>query len=867
MDSLETPSNLLNGTKQDSQRGPSWWLLLRLALRDFRGGLRGFGIFLASIALGVAAITGVGSVSAALKDGLAQQGRAILGGDASFNLVQHEINAPERDFFLQQGRLSSVALMRAMARGDNGEAALVEIKAVDGSYPLAGELGLEPPLPLADALAEREGAFGIVAEAALLAKLGLSLGSRLTIGDTPFELRSVLAAEPDHFFGAIGFGPRVLISEAALRATGLLQPGALTKWAYRVLLNGATTSDSQLDAFTEAVKQKFPEAGWDVRTRKNISPQFSRNLDRFTEFLTLVGLTSLIVGGIGVANAIAGFVERKRPVIATLKAVGASGSTVFALMLTQTMLVALVGVTIGAALGAALPFVAVWGFGSLLPFPLAPAVFPTAIGKGVLYGLLTALAFSAGPLGHAHDVPVQALFRAEIEPRRTLPRPRYIALILSAAVGLASTFLVFATDRGLVLIYMAATLAAFAVLRGASFLIMFGAKKIPHMRNFALRLAIGNIYRPGALTPSVVLSLGLGVALLVTLTLIDGNISAELKPSLIGKTPSFYFLDVQNAKAGEFTAFLKSHAPDSKIELVPMLRGRIIRLNGLQVGVAQPKQSVAWVLEGDRGITFAPSLPEGSVLIKGAWWPSDYTGPPLVSMENEAAEGLGLAVGDEVTVNVLGREIGAKIANTRKVNWRSYGINFVLVFSPNSFAGAPFADLATLTFEDASSPARESSILRETARKFPSITSIRVKDALDTVNAVVAQLAFAVRGASSVAFLASILVLGGALAAGQTARIHDAVVLKTLGATRSRLLAAYIFEYSALGFCTALFGVAAGGAAAYAIVDQVMKLDFLWLWPQTFIAAVAAVSVTIGLGLLSTWWILGRKPAPYLRDL
>lgn len=864
---METPSNLLNGTKQDLQRGPSWWLLLRLALRDFRGGLRGFGIFLASIALGVAAITGVGSVSSALKDGLAQQGRAILGGDASFNLVQHEINAPEREFFLQQGRLSSVALMRAMARGDNGEAALVEIKAVDGTYPLAGELGLEPPLPLADALAEREGAFGIVAEAALLAKLGLSLGSRLTIGDMPFELRSVLAAEPDHFFGAIGFGPRVLISEAALRATGLLQPGALTKWAYRVLLNGATASDSQLDAFTEAVKQEFPEAGWDVRTRKNISPQFSRNLDRFTEFLTLVGLTSLIVGGIGVANAIAGFVERKRPVIATLKAVGASGSTVFALMLTQTMLIALVGVTIGAALGAALPFVAVWGFGSLIPFPLAPAVFPTAIGKGVLYGLLTALAFSAGPLGHAHDVPVQALFRAEIEPRRTLPRPRYIALIVCAALGLASTFLVFATDRGLVLIYMAATLAAFAVLRGASFLIMFGAKKIPHMRNVALRLAIGNIHRPGALTPSVVLSLGLGVALLVTLTLIDGNISAELKPSLIGKTPSFYFLDVQNAKAGEFTAFLKSHAPGSKIELVPMLRGRIIRLNGLQVGVAQPKQSVAWVLEGDRGITFAPSLPEGSVLINGAWWPSDYTGPPLVSMENEAAEGLGLAVGDEVTVNVLGREITAKIANTRKVNWRSYGINFVLVFSPNSFAGAPFADLATLTFEDASSPARESSILRETARKFPSITSIRVKDALDTVNAVVAQLAFAVRGASSVAFLASILVLGGALAAGQTARIHDAVVLKTLGATRSRLLAAYIFEYSALGLCTALFGVAAGAAAAYAIVDQVMKLDFLWLWPQTFLAAAAAVSVTIGLGLLSTWWILGRKPAPYLRDL
>jgi putative ABC transport system permease protein len=867
MELRETPSILVNGTKKDPKRRLRWPLVLRLALRDFRGGLSGFAIFLASIALGVAAITGVSSVSLSLKDGLIQQGRAILGGDASFDLVQHELTAPQREFLADQGRLSAVALMRAMARGDNGEAALVEIKAVDHAYPLAGDVILDPVLPLADALAERNGAFGIAADAALLAKLGVSLGSRLTIGDMRFELRAVLVTEPDHFAGGIGFGPPVLISEAGLCATGLIEPGALIKWRYRVAVDDAPASDIKLTALTEAAQKKFPEAGWDVRTRKNISPQFSRNLDRFTEFLTLVGLTSLIVGGIGVANAIAGFVERKRPVIATLKAVGATGSTVFVLMLTQAMMVALAGVMLGVVLGSALPFIAVWGFGSLIPFPLAPAIFPDAIGKGILYGLLTALAFSAGPLGRAHDVPVQALFRAEIEPGRTIPRPRYIILILAAAFGLASTILIFATDRRLVLIYMAATLAAFAMLRTASFLIMFGAKKLPHTRNVAFRLAIGNIHRPGALTPSVVLSLGLGVALLVTLTLIDGNIRGELNHSLAGKTPSFFFLDVQSAKAEAFTDFLKGHAPDSKIELVPMLRGRIIRLNGLQVGAARPKQSVAWVLEGDRGITFADSVPEGSSLIKGDWWPKDYIGPPLVSMETEVAEGLGLEIGDEITVNVLGRDITAKIANTRKVNWRSYGINFVLVFSPNSLAGAPFADLATLTFENVGDSARETALLRDAARNFPSVTSIRVKDAFDAANNVVAQLAFAVRGASSVAFLASILVLGGALAAGQHARIHDAVVLKTLGATRSRLLAAYICEYGLIGLCTALFGVAAGGGAAYAIIRRVMDLDFVWLWPQALIAAAAAVIVTIGLGLLSTWWILGRKPAPYLRDL
>ena len=857
----------LTKARRHHAKGLRWPLVLRFALRDFRGGLRGFGIFLASIALGVAAITGIGSVSLSLKDGLARQGRAILGGDASFDLAQRELSAPERDFLGRQGRLSAVALVRAMARRDDGEVALVEIKAVDETYPLAGEAVVDPAIPLADALALRGGAFGLVADAALIGRLGLAIGSRLTIGGARFELRAVLVSEPDRLASGIRFGPPALISREALRATGLLEPGSLVRWHYRVVLPGTPASDAEVAALTEAAQQRFRDAGWEVRTRNNISPQFSRNLDRFTEFLTLVGITSLIVGGVGVANAMRGFVERKRQTIAILKALGATGSTVFALMLTQALLVASAGAALGAAFGAALPFVAASAFGPLIPFPIAPAIYPAAIAKGLFYGFVTALAFSAGPLGGAHDVPVQALFRAGIEPRRTKPRPRYLVLTLAVALCLVSTVVVFAADRRLVLIYLGATLAAFILLRLASFVIMTGAKKLPHPRGVALRLAVGNIHRPGALTSSVVLSLGLGVALLVALTLIDGNISAELHHSIAGKTPSFFFLDVQSAKAEAFADFLHGQAPEGKIELVPMLRGRIVKLNGTPAGAARPKQSVAWVLEGDRGITFAQSVPAGSSVIEGNWWPRDYRGPPLVSVESEIAEGLGLAIGDEVTVNVLGRDITAKLASTRKVNWRSYGINFVLVFSPNSLAGAPFGELATLTFADGGDPARETALLRATARSFPSVTSIRVKDALDAVNTVVGQLAFAVRAASSVAFLASILVLGGALAAGQHARARDAVVLKTLGATRSRLLAAYIYEFGLIGLCTALFGVAAGSAAALAIVAHVMDLEFVWLWPQAVAAAAGAVVVTICLGLLGTWRVLGRKPGPYLRDL
>ncbi|HTV34381.1 MAG TPA: FtsX-like permease family protein, partial [Methylocella sp.] len=731
-------------------------LALRIALRDFRGGLRGFGIFLACIALGVAAIVGVSSLSSTLKDGLARQGRTILGGDVTFNLFSRTLEPAEKDFLEGQGRLATVALMRAMARSEAGEAALVELKAVNGTYPLAGEVRLDPTMALADALAERDGVYGLVADAGLFERLNLKTGARVMIGAAHFELRATLIDEPDRLASGIGFGPRVFITQEALRATSLLQPGAIVRWANRVALKGEPASDEEVAAFVDKAKTRFPEAGWEIRTRENISPLFSRNLERFTEFLTLIGLTSLIVGGVGVANAVTGFVERKRPTIAILKSLGASGPRVFGLMLTQTLLVASAGIVAGALIGSALPFLITASFGGLFPFPLAPGLYPVAIAKGVLYGYLIALAFSAGPLGRVHDMPVQALFRGAIESSTRSVRPRYRILTFAATVCILASVLGFAKDPMLALIYMAATVAAYFLLRAAAFLIVLGARKAPHAKNVALRLAIGNIHRPGALTPSVVLSLGLGLALLVALTLIEANIRAELDPVTTHAIPSFFFVDVQNADAERFASFLKRRAPDADIELVPMLRGRIVRLNDQPVEAVHAKPNAAWVLEGDRGITFSDFVPQGSEVTSGDWWPKDYQGPPLVSIDGEIADGLGLSIGDTVTVNVLGRELTAKLANRRKLNWGRLGINFVLVFSPNSLAGAPYTNLATLSTEGGLNPAREAALVRETAREFPAVSIIRVKEALDAASALAGQLALAVRGAASVAILAAI---------------------------------------------------------------------------------------------------------------
>ena len=765
--------------------------MARFALRDLRGGLGGLRIFLLCIALGVAAIVGRRkSRFGRSNDGLGREGRVILGGDASFSLIHRRLSAAEQQFLEGYGSLSTVATMRAMARAPNDDATLVELKAVEPSWPRIGAAVLSPPIPLGEALSEKDGAFGAAAEEALLARLNLKLGDVIRIGEAKFTIRTILTSEPDRLATGVGLGPRVLISQAALDATGLVQPGSLVRWTTRVIMGGAGRSAGRSGGprtSSAEAKRAFPHAGWEARSRLNVSPDFSRDLDRFAEFLTLAGLLSLVVGGVGVANAAQGFVERKRATLAILKAIGATGAAVVGLAVLEFSIVALIGALAGAALGAAIPFAVDWLFGSLLPIPLAPSIEPGVIALGVAFGLLTALAFSIAPLGQAHDLPVTMLIRDLAEERQGWPRTRYIAGAAMAAAALIALAVLTSPQRSIAAYVACATIAAFLALRLVALGVALIARRAPKLRPIEWRMALSAIERPGALTASVVLSLGLGLAALVALTLIDANMRAELLRSEPGVTPSFFFLDVRGADAGAFRDFLERESPGVKISETPMMRGRFIRIGDTPVDAVKPSDNVAWALEGDRGVTFAEKLPEGSELVAGKWWPADYSGPPLVSMEKEVADGLGLRVGDTVVVNVLGRDIAAKVANLRKVNWRSFAINFVLVYSPNTLKGAPYTELVSAALPPGAGPEAEIALLRAAARLFPSVASIRVREALENVEALVAKLALAVRAATGVALTTSVLVLAGALAANRRARLADATILKILGATRGRL--------------------------------------------------------------------------------
>lgn len=838
----------------------------RLAVRELRSGVRGFGVFLACLALGVAAIAGVASLSRSLSDSLAHQGSVILGGDAALSLSAREATPVEQNYLEERGRVTVVATMRAMARAGEDNTTLVELKAVDSNYPLTGDITLSPDTGLLTALASPEGAYGAVADPALLARLNINVGDRIKIADADFEITGTIDSEPDKLGTGIGFGPRLIITNGALRRSGLLQPGSLVRWSYRIALEDPTARG--LQEFVAETRARFPDAGWEIRTRDKASPQLERNVRRFSEFLTLVGLTALLVGGVGVANAVKYYLDRKSRTIATLKALGATGGTVFAIYFIEVGLLALAGIALGLIAGALIPYAFAWGFGALVPLPFMPSVQPRALMLAALYGAVITAAFVIWPIGKAHDTRVSALFRDMVEPVRSLPRRRYIAATAIAVAVLMALAVLSAQDRRIALIYVVSSALVFLVLRLLGSAIMAVARRLPHPRSTTLKLALSNIHRPGALTPTIVLSLGLGLSLLVTLALIESNLQRQLNHTLPDQAPSFFFVDVPSNEAQRFDAFVREHAPeDVRLNAVPMLRGRIVSIKGVPAENIKPDPEVAWVLQSDRGITYTQDLPDGSRIAAGNWWPADYDGPPVVSFEKRAADLLGLKVGDDIVVNVLGRNITASVANLRTVDWENLGINFIMLFPPNAFQGAPHSMLETLAYPGGSNLDTEMKLIREVAKAFPSVTAVRVKEALKAISDLVGQLSLGIRAAAAITLVASILVLAGALAAGHHTRVYDAVILKTLGATRRKLVLVYAIEYALLGFITALIAIAAGTLAGAYVVKEVMRFSFVFAAQAAILAASVAVLLTVLFGLVGTWRALGQKPATVLRNL
>jgi putative ABC transport system permease protein len=829
-------------------------LPLRLALRDLRGGIAGLRLLALCLFLGVAALAGVGSLSAAILGSLSERGQAILGGDIQVALSQRAATPEELAAFEGEGQVSLVTRMRAMAgRLDGAESVLVELKGVDAAYPLYGNLRLQP-----GALAKRPQGRQVAIGPELADRLAISVGDSIRIGAATLQVIGLIAEEPDRVGQGFTFGSTALTGPEGLEATGLVQPGSLYSNAYRIKLPAGVAPDPVVDGLFD----RFKGAGLRIQDRSNGAPGARRFIERLGQFLTLVGLTALVVAGIGVGNGVASYLDGKTNTIATLKLLGATRRTLFLSYFLQIGLVALGAILAGLAVGALTPALVTAVAGDALPVPPRLALYAQPLLVSAAYGLLIALVFALLPLARAGAVPAASLFRGSLDPLR---RPGWwpALLVLLAAAAIAALAVATARERGFAAGFIGAALGLLLVLTLLGALIRWTASRLARPHNPVFRLALANLHRPGAQTGRLVVALGLGLTLFTTLAVIETNLSGQIRTTIPAKAPSFFLLDIPSGEVPRFRALAAATAPGGELVTIPSLRGSVVAVGSRRVEEMKDLPPEAWFLRGDRGLTYAATLPEGSRLVSGRWWPADYAGPPLVSLNVEAARAVGLKVGDTITLSILGREVEARIASLREIDWDTMGFNFVIVFAPGTLESAPHSFMATIAMPEA----QERPFARAVSRAFPSVSAIRVKEVVETVAGMLTQLATAVRAAASVAILAGIAVLVGALAASRRARTYDSVILKMLGATRGRILAAQALEFSALAVVVSAVAFALGTGSGWYVVVKVLELAWAPGWAMIFATLAAGALVTLALGLLGSLPALAARPARALRTL
>ncbi|MDF1717625.1 MAG: FtsX-like permease family protein [Antarcticimicrobium sp.] len=835
-------------------------LAARFARRELRGGLRGFRIFLACLALGVAAIAAVGSVRAAIEAGLAREGAALLGGDAEMEFTYRFASDAERAWIAgTAARTSEIVDFRSMAvveQDGQADRALTQVKAVDGAYPLIGSVTLTPEMPLDAALAGRDGVPGAVMERVLIDRLGMAPGDRFKLGLQEFVLMAALEREPDGAAAGFSLGPRTIVATPALDASGLLAPGTLFSTKYRLDLPGG----ADLPALETAAKARFEASGLRWRDARNGAPGVAEFVRRLGAFLVLVGLSGLAVGGVGVSAAVRAYLADKTQVIATLRTLGADRATIFQTYFIQIGALSVLGIALGLVLGGGVPVLLGPLIGAQLPVPAVFTLYPRPLGEAALYGFLTALIFTLWPLARTEEVRAATLFREALSSARLLPAPRYLLVIgtaLALLIGLAAWFngaprLTFWTAGGIA--------GALALLTLAARLMRHLARRGAHVAHGhpALRWALAAIASRQEGAGSVVLSLGLGLSVLSAVGQIDGNLRNAISGNLPEVAPSYFFVDIQKDQMPGFRERLENDAAVSRLETAPMLRGVITRIND------RPAREVAgdhWVVRGDRGVTYADRPGQTTRITDGAWWPEGYTGPPQISFAAEEAAEIGLSLGDTMTVNVLGRDITATVTSFREVDFSTAGMGFILTMNPAALAGAPHSFIATVYAE----PQAEAAILRDLAGRFPNITAIRVRDAIDRVSGVLAGIAAATSWGAGISLVTGFLVLIGAAAAGVGARTYEAAVLKTLGASRRRILLSFALRSALLGAAAGLVALGAGIAGSWAVTRQVLETDFTVIWPAALAIVLGGVLTTLAAGLLFAWRPLAARPARVLR--
>jgi len=857
---------------------------LRMSLRESRRSRGRIALFMACIAVGVAAIVVVAGLSASVNDGVRSEGRQLMAGDVSVegrrplpDNLDDVVARFEADTKYPPGAVQRADLrefVSVVLKPGSNATQLAEMKAVQGGYPFYGRLRLDPDKPLQELLSAQT----VVVAQELLAKMDTKVGEELTIGGAAFRIAGAVLEEPDKVGVSFTLGPRVFLSPEALARTALLDRGARVE--YRALLKlpeGTTAEDAtRLERHIASV---LPNDGtYRARSFLEAQPALRRSFSRMGRYLGLVGLLSLLVGGVGVAQVARAWLASRMDSIAILRCIGVRPAEVVLLYLVQVLAMALLASAAGAAIGTGLQWLVPRMLGGLLPEELIDAWQPAAVLRGVALGMVVATVFTLPLLIGLRGVPPVRVLRRDAEP----VRPWWVARAMAFLLVLGGTWAA-ATWQAESALFGMIFVAGLVAVVGLLALVAAGLGRLARLvprdaGGLWLRHGLTHLARPGAASVGAIVALGLGVCFIFTTRVVERHLSEQLRAEQPADAPTTFFLDVQPDQWAGIEALLRKEGATG-IDSKPIVTARFTAVNGVPVRdlasrpPAEPAartdnrgddgrpRSRGWVLTREQRLTYGPELPRGNRVIAGAF-PSPAPGGNSISVEEGFARDLGVGVGSTLTLDVQGVPVEMTVTSLRTVDWRTFGINFFLFAEPGPLNDAPHTRVAVARIPSGELPRVQAEVIRA----YPNVTVIHIKDVMDKVLAILENLGIAVKALGAFTVIAGVVVLGGTVAATQARRSREVALLKTVGMTRRDVTAVYAIEYALTGTVAAAVGIGAGGMLAWSVITRLMELPWspsLW---ETTAALLLTVALAIGAGLVASTRALRTRPIEVLRS-
>lgn len=830
-----------------------------LARREMRSGRNLLVLVIFGMVLGVALMAGFTAIHQAIRGVLDREAKALLAADISIS-HSYPLPEPERAALAAYGVLGETIETRGLLQrlDDTLPPLLAEVRSVDETFPHYGTVALTPPIPLAEALACGSDVCGIAAEPDVLRRLNLKPGDRVRLAGGEMEVRAAIGNEPGKVVGSFSLGPRVLVSPEALKRAGLLEPGALRRYRYLLKLPEGQLPDEPMTA----LRARFPDAPWQMRDYREANPRLKEILGQVTVYATLMGLLVLCLGGIAANQAALAYLRRKQRHIAILRSVGAGRRIIMTAYGLQLVLAAVVAGLLG-TIGSVL--VSAWGLRAVEPFiGTALAIKPDMGGSLILglgFGLLATAAFTAIPLGRLiHVKPTDILRGGYTGDTARTPRTArlYAALFGLLLLALLAVLL---PEPLLLLNGIALMAPAIALWWFATRLLMRCLLPFLHRGPVWWRFALASVNRDVS-GQATAFALSLGFGLIIAAFVATENVRHGLLEDLPARAPTFFVIDIQPYELDGFIRTVAGIPGLSDLETAPMVRGRITAIKGLPVEQAQVAENVRWMVRGDRGLTYAAEMPASTRIVKGAWWSSDYQGEPLVSLYDEGAKGLGVDIGDTLTLNVMGEEVTVRVASLRAINWSTLGINFGLMLSPNALERFPANYIATLHAADDNAT---DAFFRAIGAEFPTVSPIRIDAILKTLLGMVQQISRVVDGLGWILLGSGALVLVTSFVLTHDRRKRSGALLQVIGAKPGYLRRIMLVESLLILIIALLPAVPLGMAVGWVTQARIGLTQTAWPIGGMLVHVGILAALVLGVAYMSYWKLKNARPMALVR--